>query len=286
MRNSQPQLRKWLLLAASPGIVLVLVTQLHYLTAFGLVTTSSWSGENIVKALAQSGALPQETRDQASQTDPCYHELLHGANLFFYPASDYPTCTAGYTAVTTGVAVHDNPTKQGVEGTDYNFNEGKRLYLAKKWNSLATYLVLHDPISVLRVGPATASQFFGDVTKFQFIADNYPAGYGIWRWYRPLNTLLPIAGWSFILLGAAAFLSIARLSRRFSYPFWFALSLLIYHALCSMFLESGENERFAAEAYPLVLTLAAFAISLIWGRLRLPAATSSHSVVRQGQHKS
>ena len=70
--------RRWIGLGALALIALVVFgTNLHYLTSFGQPTMSSWTGENLAKALKTSQALSiTESARRGIEADPCQGQML------------------------------------------------------------------------------------------------------------------------------------------------------------------------------------------------------------------
>ncbi|MFM2438472.1 MAG: hypothetical protein RLZ55_1291, partial [Actinomycetota bacterium] len=106
-------LRRFALAAAAIGAALVFGVQMHYVSEFGQLSMSSWSGQNLVKGLYTSKAITKEQIVASAGSDPCLQELA--TKLDFWPnqniAGAYPVCTAAYADEGT-----QEFTREGVKG--------------------------------------------------------------------------------------------------------------------------------------------------------------------------
>jgi len=252
------------------AVAIAVLLQLHYFSSFGLVTMSSWSGQNMAKALSTAGTLnvtPEARAEIAS--DPCLNDLLSAFENNLINVWDpggqlnLPGCLLVPRAPERQVPAWDAPLKGvlGLEG-DMNYNSGNALVASEQWSRLMSIIVSNDPMQLVRmaVGTSDGSRasgvrlYLSSAERFIFIAEQSEAMgianelNGVYRFFAPVLWLLVFAGW----LSAIVF----RISPlRGMWAYWLASGLLIFHALASTLLEYGENMRFRAEIDPVLLLL-------------------------------
>lgn len=277
--------RKSRIVGVAPLVVVVLVvltTQLHYVSRFGLTTMSSWSGQNLAKALIQSGQLSLPS-GSGFEDDSCQVSLLNSLRVENPPlwnalvfrmldgCSDLPKFEP------QGTAAWDSAEKDGKYGFRGNLNWSEELVAGKQWQDVMTRVVLSNPMQLVRMaftsdsGPRESGVgiYLGpaeDYSEVTMIRQHHP--------FADLGGLLslifaPVA----IVFGAIALFARrggANLALRST--LWFTAALVVYHAAVSNLAEFGEGMRFQAEITgPLIVLLA-----VGWGALR-PSPTSSEA---------
>jgi len=239
--------------------------QVHYSIAFGIPTMSSWSGENLAKALTYSGArtvTPEAI--QRVDTDPCAVEMIEawqaGKLRMWNPAEfdALPACAKLPTPVLNGVASWDEPLKVG--STSENFNYSRRLMISKEWSTVVTAVVRERPSQLLKMalssgtGPRESS-----LGVFLGPAEDYP---GVTSIREKLVTAQPAGFLSLLIAPAMLFLMCVGLalalfgraaSLRRNPVFWFIYGIAAYQIFVSVLFEYGENMRFQAEIEPVLI---------------------------------
>lgn len=261
------------------GSVLVLGIQAHYLTSFGLVTTSSWSGENVFKALRQSNHLhvTPEAVQEASAIGPCHAGLVaniaSGGDVAWQPAAFYslPGCTELAVPAPTGIEALDSSSTGGLDdgAGQGNFNWSGRLQASQIFSDVMRVVVRHDPTQLAYM----AVSGFGDIGRDsglsiylappedgEFMAGRRPA--------YPNKTIggvmsLFFAPVALFLAAAGVALALTRRDRsrlRLQPVFWFGIGLISYHLAVSTLAEYGENNRFQAEISPVLIVVSALVV--------------------------
>ena len=239
--------------------------QIHYSVAFGIPTMSSWSGENLAKALTYSGArtiTPEAI--QRVNTDPCALEMINawqaGKLRMWNPAEfdALPACAKLPTPALKGVASWDEPLKVG--STSENFNDARRLMISKEWSSIVTAVVRERPSQLLKMalssgtGPRESS-----LGVFLSPAEDYP---GVTAIRDKLVSAQPLGVLSLLIAPAMLFLMCLGLALtlfgrakglRGNPVFWFIYGISAYQIFVSVLFEYGENMRFQAEIEPVLI---------------------------------
>lgn len=266
--------RPWTAIAGL-GLILVAVfsVQFHYYTSFGLPTMTSWSGENLAKALRASQSLTVTPAARESIAgSACQAQMLaaYEADALnrWDPAAfrGLPACADLPQLPARGVAAWDSPLK-GDSGVG-NFVWSDRLVASREWTSLMTTVVRHDPWQLLRMafttdyGPRSSG-----IGLYLSAAEDYPFVTQI-RNAQPLAVPLgvwslvfaPIA-WTLIILGIV--LAVFGRSRRLrSSPlFWSAVGLAGYHLVVNTLFEYSENMRYRAEIDGVLMVAAMMVVS-------------------------
>lgn len=289
-RARVPRLRAVLagsaLLVAAVGVGVV---QVHYSTAFGIPTLSSWSAENVSNALVKGG-LTEEGRALLAAQDPCFAELL--ATGAWGPVEAYPSCVGPDDDYPRGAAVLDQPLKTP-PASAVNFNAGARLALAEDWNAFVRSALADDPGALIRVAlgtetsPGSLSIFLSRADVYYQTLDLQKAGTPwFWNLLGLWSAAFPFLAWT-IVLAAAVRAAIQRASRAWlPASFWFALALLVLHAVPSVFGDLGENNRFRAEFDPVLLTAAVIGLGALVRPRRtadhMPSAAPSNEAIAEG----
>lgn len=257
-------------------VLLILVTQIHYVASFGLLTMSSWSGENLAKALSVSRQLTvTEGARERIGADPCLAQMLEAFEAGRLNRWD-PAAFRGLTACAAlppladrGHAAWDSETK--LDSGEPNFNASDRLVASRKWTELMNAIVLGQPTQLLRMavtspeGPSGSglALYLGAPEHYPFVDPAREA----------LPTAVPLgivsivfapAAWVLIVL-ALVVLAMRRPGRRAIEPaFWFAVALAGLHLVTNVLFEYSENMRYQAEIDVVLMFAAASASFLLW----------------------
>ena len=241
--------------------------QIHYTTEFGIPTMSSWSGENLAKALTYSGARTvTPAAVERLKSDPCALQMLdawQAGKLRTWDVTQFDAlseCAKLQTPAPKGVASWDDPVK--VNSNQDNFNYSRRLVLSKEWSSIAFAVVRERPSQLFKMALSSGSgPRDSSLGVFLSPAEDYPAVTAIRDKdvaAQPFGfiSLLFAPAMIFLLLVAIAMATIGRAYRIRKNPvFWFAVGLVGYQILVSILFEYGENMRFQAEIAPLLVIL-------------------------------
>lgn len=268
--------RRWLGVAGLAVVAAgVLAVQAHYFVSFGLTTMSSWTGENLAKALQISQSLnvtPQARQEIASS--PCQAQMLQA-----YEAGDLnrwdweafrglPACAAVPGLAPRGVAAWDSPVKGSI--SEGNFVYSERLVASREWTQMMTTIVRNDPGQLVRMaitsdfGPRSSGVglYLSPAEDYPFvqqIRDAHPLAVPLGLWsllFAPVAFALVIFGVVFALVRRDEAL-------RVSPVFWSAVTLTAYHLVVNVLFEYSENMRYRAEIDAVLLTAAALVIGSI-----------------------
>jgi hypothetical protein len=263
-----------LLLAVAIG----LGVQVHYVLSFGLPTTSSWSGENLAKALRASESLRVTDAARATiNADPCLAAMLaayESDNLNRWDWQTFrtlPGCRDIAPLAPRGVRAWDEPTSNGVA----NFNYSEHLVTSRQWTRLMTTIVLSDPTQLFSM--ALTSKYGPNASGlglYLSAAEDYP-------FVTPIRDALPTAVplgilslifapalWALVVLGWVYALMNRGSPLRRNFVFWTASGFLVFHLLANTLLEYSENMRYRAEIDPVLLVAGVLALAAIWNRKR------------------
>ena len=267
--------RRWIGLGALALIALVVFgTNLHYLTSFGQPTMSSWTGENLAKALKTSQALSiTESARRGIEADPCQGQMLEAYEQDRLNRWDWrafrglPACAEIPPLPARGVAAWDNPTK-GASGAE-NFVYSDRLVASREWTRMMTTIVRNDPWQLIRMavttdfGPRSSGLglYLSPAEDYPFvkeIRDAHPLAVPLGLW----SLLFPAFAWTLIVIGAV--LAIAqRNSPLRTAVFGAGVFLATYHLAVNVLFEYSENMRYRAEIDSVLIVLAAIVISSV-----------------------
>ena len=237
---------------------------------------SSWSGENLAKALWTSGALvetPEAERQAGS--DPCLAAMLAAYREDrlnrWDPAAfrGLPECTVVDALPDRGAAAWDEPLKAG--SGEPNFNHSERLVASRKWTELMTIVVREHPQQLLAMALTTDYGPTGSgLGLYLSPSEDYP-------FVTPIRDALPTAVpfgvlslvlasgmWVLIVVGWIHAAVVPSSALRRSAPFWMGSALLGYHLLTNVLLEYSENMRYRAEVEPLLLAIGLLALHAVW----------------------
>lgn len=260
--------------AAGAPLLIALALQVHYSANFGIPFMSSWSGQNMAKALQVSGKLNITDQAQDSLASmPCESAVLsawqQGQLNIWDPGGTLrqPGCEAIVVPSAQGIPAWDSELK--ANSTEMNFNERRALAASGVWSRLMNTIVLADPWQLTAMA-VTSNEGISKsgVGLYLTRADDYPF-LDAARQFLPTATLLtPLASlfgplaWLLVILGWL-FALVRKHSRlRASAPFWFASGLLAFNAAASTLLEYSENMRYRAEIDPVLMFAAVAALLL------------------------
>ena len=283
------------------GVVLIggLVAgiQIHYVTSFGVWTTTSWSGENVIKALAQSGnmSVTSQAIEAADRLGECEGSLardLAGGNAPSWLPEHFLAlagCGALRQDSQTGIEAFDSPMKDGVYDGQRagNFNWSQRLTNSKVFSRVAFEIIRADPMQLayMAVSGGVSGSRASGISIYLAPSDDYGWVTGIREVYpnKTLGGLLSLAfapaALTLILVGIVLVMLRRDGGRlRSSAAFWFSIALVSYHLVVSNLFEYGENNRFQAEVAPALLFSAGLSL---WVILANPSASGQGTSLRQ-----
>lgn len=273
MREAKGRTRTLSIMAVAVVGLGVLGTQAHYFTRFGLVTLSSFSGENMVNALRHGNLDPAETTRLVEQST-CYAQLLEVGP--FQTAISYPDCLLLVDSPLLGHPVLDVEDKLDTTCSP-NLNYGWRLSLAPVWTKLATQAIKDDPSSVWRIvaghdgQPGSLAVFLSKGEDYYDVfAVHRAAMPQVWEPLSALSGVVPSLAWLFVIGSILGGVIGRLLGRRWPVrEFWLGVVLLLMHAVPSLVGDFGENHRFRAEFDSVLVTVAVLGIwSLLARRSR------------------
>jgi len=153
--------RRIVLSALPVFIVLVfsLLAQGYYWANYQMPAMSSWSGQNVAKALLTSGQLSVTYSARAKiSTDPCLSSLLvayESQTLNVWDPgglAQLPGCQSLVVAAERGIPAWDQDYR---ESGELNYNSRLALAASGEWNRLMTIIVTKDPIQLVRMAITT-----------------------------------------------------------------------------------------------------------------------------------
>lgn len=263
--------------------------QLHYFVNFGLVTMSSWGGQNVLNATRTAGVLTvSPAAREALRSKPCslaaLDALLEERLNVWDPGGLLRLEECGDVAVEPerGVLAWDEQSRPGTELLNFNWRAG--LAASGVWSDVAIQVVRGDPTQLVRMAVAPPGGVLeSGVARYLSRSENYrwvlqtaeslpfsQAGVLLSTVFAPVAWFLVIAGW----VSSAVSRRWRSASRQ---AFWFASGLLVFHISASTLLEYAEAMRFRAEVEPVLMFAAAASVWWIVGaiRERFSARTSS-----------
>jgi hypothetical protein len=263
------------LIGAAVGIMLVVLVQSHYWSAFKAPTLSSWSGENLSNALLRAG-LTDDAKARLSAQNPCFGQLV--AAGAWQPVSTYPDCVSAFDLYPRGLPVLDldvkNPPTVGT-----NFNAGQRVALARQWAAFARAAISDEPSAFVRivVGNGTVqgslAQFLGRSDVYYQTLDIQKATQPwLWNLLGIWSAAFPILAWLVVIVAALRSLLRRRTRNWLPPPFWFGAALLLAHAVPSVLGDFGENQRFRAELDPVLMAVMVIGLMSLVVLRRAPSA--------------
>lgn len=264
--------RKQLLLVSALGATLILGLQAYHVSAFGSWTTTSWSGQNILKGLLWSGQVTIEDVRNVAGDDPCFRSLTQ--DLEFWGSVDGidSSCfTPNQVPFSDALAVQDGYKD---EGESIQLNSLRHLQLAPAMRSLALEVMIAHPLAfpqmILGVGPGQTSLELALLPGYQFapLNENLVVGTPVLSFTRPLGLFLPIGGLTIMFfVGGAVLMARGRRWSEFA-TFTAASFFTSYGLLTSVIPEFGENNRFFVEVYPALIVGSVIALAVMNKSLR------------------
>ena len=267
--------RRWLGVASMAGVGAVVVSvQLHYLVSFGLPTMSSWSGENLAKALSTSQSLSvTDGARRAISEDPCQRQMLEAYEQDRLNRWDWrafrglPACAQLPPLPTRGIAAWDMPTK-GASGQE-NFVYSERLVASREWTAMMTTIVRSDPWQLVRMATTTdfgprnsgIGLYLSPAEDYPFvkdIRDAHPLAVPLGIW----SLLFPAFAWTLVIVGVVLALT-RRSSPLRTAVFGAGVLLATYHLAVNVLFEYSENMRYRAEIDSVLMVLAAMVIAAV-----------------------
>lgn len=242
-----------MLVVVGAGVVAV---QAHYWAAFRVPTLSSWSGENLSNALIEVG-LSDEAKAWLSSQDPCFAQLI--AAGAWAPTDVYGPCLDPAEEVRAGTPALDL-VERPAPSMGINYNAGARLRLSDDWARFARAAVVTEPTALVRVAVGNA-ELEGSLARFLGRSDVYFETLDIqkastpWLWnlLALWSAAFPVLAWLVVVAAAVRGLVQRRSRAWLPREFWFALALLLVHAVPSIIGDYGENQRFRAELDPVLV---------------------------------
>lgn len=263
--------------AAVTSTLVVLMVQGYYLAHFGLITTSSWSGQNVVKALVTSESVTPDDLRLAARGDPCLLAIANAPRFFDQGSGPYDVCPGGFEELAKSAPVLQQHTK--IDGS-IQYNTLRELQLASQWNELARNLVVDNPLAPLKMAFGNGSQWssfeimFGPGYVYSPLVKNLVSGGPVMEAMRPLGFVFPAFSMMTIAFGAAFVIRRPQVSDWTRWTFWVATAFLVYSVSVGLLFEWGENQRFLAEVYPILTIATAIVLSVTLQSPRPTPATN------------
>jgi len=259
LRRAAPVVLRWLTASAA---LIVLLVQAHYAFSFGLVTTSSWSGQNFVRALVTSGAVSEPRLRAAAGSDQCLQSIVRDPVFFSRLSTFDVSCFRGHGNLDPNALALQDLKASG----DAQLNSLKRLQLSDRWDALAWRLLRKYPTAPIKMllGTGSTPSSLELLTRPAFSTPPYRGILNLGSPFlgitRPLETVFPGTAIVVVVAGALQ----RRRKRRPSGPerdlYRSGVLLLLYAGLVGSLLEYGENMRFLQEVYPVLLLLGTVAV--------------------------
>ena len=260
---------KSLAFAALPVIAIVAVSMLsqaYYWSNFSLPAMSSWSGQNVAKALLTSGKLNvTESARKDIGSDPCLASLLNAYETQTLNVWDpggllqLPGCERIVVEDSKGIAAWDQDYR---ESGQLNYNSRVALAASGEWTRMMTIIVRNDPFQLVRMAVSTNTGPRGSgIGIYLDPSDEFP-------WVDAQRSVLPMGSVTgllslvfapalvvLILLGVGQTIVVRGSYLRRNIVYWAVLGVVAFHAAASTLAEYAENMRFRAEIDPLLLLL-------------------------------
>lgn len=271
-RSARPRGARGLQLGVLATVLIaVIAIQGHYLLTFGIPTLTSWTGENLAKALTSSGRLTVTPQAEAAiRKDPCEAALLDSLtrqNRPIWNPSAFraiPACAAIPPLESRGTSAWDSPDKAGADnaGLSQNFNWSERLVASRVWNSVMQKIVMDRPVQLvaMAIGSPTGARdsslgiYMGPSEDYTFVTEirsHYPlpdVGGILSLFFAPVMLLLG-------LLGLVTSLVRRQWHCDYAKTLYFGSGLVLFHIAASTLFEHGENMRFQAETTPAYIVI-------------------------------
>jgi hypothetical protein len=255
-------------------LVLSLLAQGYYWANYQMPAMSSWSGQNVAKALLTSGQLSVTDSARAEiSADPCLSSLLVAYETQTLNVWDpgglvqLPGCQALVVAAERGIPAWDQDYR---ESGELNYNSRLALAASGEWNRLMTIIVTKDPMQLVRMAITTDTGPRGSgIGIYLDPSDEFP-------WLDQTRSVLPLGSLTgllsivfapalvvLILIGIGQAILVRTSFLRRNIVYWGALGIVVFHATASTLAEYAENMRFRAEIDPLLLLLGVISLFAI-----------------------
>jgi len=266
-----------LALAVLPVVAVVAVSmfsQVYYWANFSLPAMSSWSGQNVAKALLTSGKLnvTDSARKQIA-LDACQASLLNAYESQALNVWDpggllqLPGCERIVVEDSLGIPAWDQDYR---DTGQLNYNSRVALAASGEWTRMITTVVLNDPFQLVRMALTTNTGPRGSgIGIYLDPSDEFP-------WVDAQRSVLPLGSVTgllslvfapalivLILLGISQAILVRDSYLRRNIVYWAVLGLVAFHAVASTLAEYAENMRFRAEIDPLLLLLGVMSLYAI-----------------------
>jgi hypothetical protein len=247
-------------------LVLSLLVQGYYWANYQMPAMSSWSGQNVAKALLTSGQLTVTESARAEiSADPCLSSLLVAYESQTLNVWDpgglvqLPGCQSLAVSEQRGIPAWDQDYR---ESGELNYNSRLALATSGEWNRLMTIIVSKDPMQLVRMAITTDTGPRGSgIGIYLDPSDEFP-------WLDQTRSVLPLGSVTgllsivfapalavLIMLGIGQAILVRTSFLRRNVVYWGALGIVVFHAAASTLAEYAENMRFRAEIDPLLLLL-------------------------------
>jgi hypothetical protein len=247
-------------------LVLSLLAQGYYWANYQIPAMSSWSGQNVAKALLTSGQLSVTDSARAEiSTDPCLSSLLVAYESQTLNVWDpgglvqLAGCESLGVAAQRGIPAWDQVYRDSGE---LSYNSGLALAASSAWTRLMTVIVTKDPLQLVRMAITTDTGPRGSgIGIYLDPSDEFP-------WLDQPRSVLPLGSVTgllsivfapalvvLVLLGIGQSIFVRTSFLRKNVVYWGALGIVVFHAAASTLAEYAENMRFRAEIDPLLLLL-------------------------------
>ena len=298
-RASTTSSRRWAACAGLTIAVMVVIgVQSHYFISFGVFTTSSWSGQNVLKAIFYSHAgsfdLEPETLSVLERKTPCGAELLERIEreeatswlkLWDTTILEAEECAdLSHTRETVSQDREDTIIlgERTSTASYSSFNSPQHLALSAELQKSALVVIRMQPelIAEMITGSQSNPQWIGSLYIYfspshqyfdpsvQEALAEYPK-FIYWLGDALAHVLAPGA----VLLACLGLVSVRRVSVEDRRPsvtvLASSLTLFSYHAIVSVATEFGENQRFQAEITPALVLMTFIGGYLAFARGRL-----------------
>jgi hypothetical protein len=255
-------------------LVLSLLVQGYYWANYQMPAMSSWSGQNVAKALLTSGQLTVTESARAEiSADPCLSSLLVAYESQTLNVWDpgglvqLPGCQSLAVSEQRGIPAWDQDYR---ESGELNYNSRLALATSGEWNRLMTIIVSKDPMQLVRMAITTDTGPRGSgIGIYLDPSDEFP-------WLDQPRSILPLGSVTgllsivfapalvvLILLGIGQSIFVRASFLRRNVVYWGALGIVAFHAVASTLAEYAENMRFRAEIDPLLLLLGVISLYAI-----------------------
>jgi hypothetical protein len=265
-------------------------SQLYYWTNFHIPTMSSWSGQNIAKALMFSDKLnvTPEARAEINQ-DPCLRDLLVAYETrtvnIWDPGGQLslPGCGEVEVLEPRGVPAWDEEFR---ETGDLNYNSRSALAVSGEWSHMMRIIVKNDPTQIIKMaitdpdGPRLSGVglYLDPSEEFPWIDAERGA-----LFVSPITGILSLVFAPALIVLIVLGIGHAAVNRqsflRGNTVFWGVLGLVVFHAATSTMAEWAENMRFRAEIDPILLMLGVMSLfAIASGNVRNKSEVDSTAV--------